>query len=143
MESQSIALSTSEVEALQPMKRNYAVIAGLILAAGAILSGPPIFAHHAATMFDSTKVVEITGTIKELQWTNPHIWIQIQVQNSEGSRQEWSIEGGGPNSLSRQGWRPTTFKPGEAVTLRINPMRDGTHAGLFVGAKFSDGKTLG
>ena len=89
------------------------------------------------------KVIEITAKVKELQWTNPHIWIQIEVQNADGVRQEWSIEGGGPNSLSRQGWRPTTFKPGETVTLRINPMRDGTNAGLFVGVKFSDGKTLG
>ncbi|HET9220524.1 MAG TPA: DUF6152 family protein [Terriglobia bacterium] len=103
----------------------------------------PIRAHHAATMFDTTKVIEIKGTVKELQWTNPHIWIQIYVEKSDGSREEWSIEGGGPNSLSRQGWRPTTFKPGDLVTLRINPMRDGSSAGLFVGAKFSNATTLG
>ena len=63
--------------------------------------------HHAATMFDSTKVVEITATVKEFQWTNPHVWIQVYVQKPDGKREEWSIEGGGPNSLSRQGWRPT------------------------------------
>ena len=128
------------------MTRNCIVLAGLILAAGFIvisIGGSPAFAHHAATMFDITKVVEITGAVKELQWTNPHIWIQIEIAKSSGAREEWSIEGGGPNSLSRQGWRPTTFKPGDTVTLRINPMRDGTHAGLFVGAKFSDGKKLG
>ena len=125
------------------MTRNRVVPAVMILAAGLTIGGPLIFAHHAATMFDTTKVVEITGSVKELQWANPHIWIQIEVANSASVREEWSIEGGGPNSLSRQGWRPTTFKPGETVILRINPMRDGTHAGLFVGAKFSDGKTLG
>src|SRR5262245_55741365 len=113
-------------------------LAGLILIATVTLR-----AHHSAAMFDSAKVVEITGSIKELQWTNPHIWIQIEVRNTTGVREEWSIEGGGPNSLSRQGWRPTTFKPGDVVSLRINPMRDGTHAGLFVGAKFSNGTTLG
>ena len=119
------------------------VFAGLILVAAGTPGGSSLLGHHAATMFDTTKVIEITATVKELQWTNPHIWIQIEVQNAAGVRQEWSIEGGGPNSLSRQGWRPTTFKPGETVTLRINPMRDGTNAGLFVGVKFSDGKTLG
>jgi hypothetical protein len=118
------------------------VIVGMLLVGGSYLS-PPTYAHHAATMFDTTKVVEITGTVKELQWTNPHIWIQVYVQKSGGAREEWSIEGGGPNSLSRQGWRPTTFKPGDVVTLRINPMRDGTTAGLFVGAKFSNATTLG
>lgn len=102
-----------------------------------------LLGHHSAAMFDNTKVVEMSGTIKEFQWTNPHVWIQINVQTAAGVREEWSIEGGGPNTLSRQAWRPTTFKPGETVTFRINPMRDGTHAGLFVGAKFSDAKTLG
>ena len=99
-------------------------------------------AHHSAAMFDNTKVLELSGTVKEMQWTNPHIWIQVYVQKA-GAREEWSIEGGGPNTLSRQGWRPTSFKPGAAVTIRINPMRDGTSAGLFVGAKFADGSTLG
>lgn len=119
------------------------ILALLAVTAGVAVSGAPVFAHHSATMFDTTKVIEITGKVKELQWTNPHIWIQIEVQSASGTRQEWSIEGGGPNTLSRQGWRPTTFTPGDSVTLRVNPMRDGTPAGLFVGAKFSDGKTLG
>ena len=114
------------------------VLAILVLAA----VQPVLLGHHSAAMFDNAKVIEISGAIKEFQWTNPHVWIQVNVQSSSGT-QEWSIEGGGPNSLSRQGWRPTTFKPGETVTFRINPMRDGTHAGLFVGAKFSDAKTLG
>jgi hypothetical protein len=94
-------------------------------------------------MFDNSKVKEITGTVKEFQWTNPHVWIQVYVQSPAGGREEWSIEGGGPNSLSRQGWRVTTFKPGEVVTIRVNPMKDGTNAGLFIGAKFSDAKTIG
>jgi len=103
----------------------------------------PAAAHHANTMFDLTKVIELNATIKELQWTNPHIWIQVYVQKPDGTREEWSIEGGGPNSLSRQGWRPTSFKAGEVVSVRINPMRDGTSAGLFVGARFADARTLG
>jgi hypothetical protein len=125
------------------MRLKRVVLAGLILVATGALVKTSLVAHHAATMFDTTKVIEVTAKVKEFQWTNPHIWIQIEVQSTSGARQEWSIEGGGPNSLSRQGWRPTTFTPGETVTLRINPMRDGTHAGLFVGAKFADGKTLG
>lgn len=103
----------------------------------------PVLAHHSASMFDSAKVIELTGTVKEFQWTNPHVWIQLEVTGQNGTKQEWSIEGGGPNSLSRQGWRPTTFKFGAAVTLRVNPMRDGSPGGLFVGAKFADATTLG
>ena len=105
----------------------------------------PLVAHHSAAMFDNQKTMELTGTVKEFQWTNPHVWIQVNVDKagSPGGKEEWSVEGGSPNSLSRNGWRKSTFTPGAPVTIRVNPMRDGTHAGNFVGAKFADGKTLG
>ena len=99
-------------------------------------------AHHSAAMFDDAKVVELHGTVKELQWTNPHVWLQVLV-NGEGVATEWSIEGGSPNSLSRQGWRSTTFKGGDVVAVRINPMKDGTPGGSFIGAQFADGHTVG
>jgi hypothetical protein len=122
------------------MKR---IIALFIIAGGLCLAAQSAVAHHSAAMFDPEKVKELTGTIKEFQWKNPHIWIQIYVQNAAGGREEWSVEGGGPNSLSRQGWRPTTFKPGDTVSIKVNPMKDGSTGGLFVGAKLADGKTLG
>lgn len=113
------------------------------LACAAVLSAAAPRAHHSAAMFDDTKVVELKGTVKELQWANPHIWLQVVVDDN-GKKTEWSIEGGSPNSLSRQGWRATTFKPGDVVTVRINPMKDGTPAGNFVAARFeADGKTIG
>src|SRR5215510_13038540 len=121
------------------MKR---IIAALILV-GFCLAAQSALAHHSAAMFDPEKVKELSGTVKEFQWKNPHVWIQIYVQNAAGAKEEWSIEGGGPNSLSRQGWRPTTFKPGDAVSIKVNPMKDGSAAGQFIGAKFADGKTVG
>ena len=103
----------------------------------------PLAAHHSAALFDDEKVVELNGTIKEMQWSNPHIWIQVVVDNN-GQKTEWSVEGGSPNSLSRNGWRATTFKAGDAVTMRVNPMKDGSAGGSFIGVKFKEtGKTLG
>lgn len=99
-------------------------------------------AHHSATMFDNTKVKELSGTVKEFQWKNPHVWIQLNVQNG-GKQEEWSIEGGSPNSLSRNGWRPSTFAPGTSVSIKVNPMKDGSTGGQFIGAKFTDGTTIG
>ena len=99
-------------------------------------------AHHSAAMFDNTRVKDLSGTVKEFQWKNPHVWLQLNVQNGD-VKEEWSIEGGSPNTLSRQGWRPTTFTPGAVVSLKVNPMKDGSPGGLFVGAKFDDGKTIG
>lgn len=103
----------------------------------------PVLAHHSASMFDDAKVVEKKVVVKELQWTNPHVWLQVIIDEN-GKKTEWSLEGGSPNTLSRQGWRATTFKAGDVVTVRFNPMKDGSAAGLFVGAKFdADGKTIG
>ena len=121
------------------MKRTVA----FIIAAALCLGAQSALAHHSAAMFDHEKVKELSGTIKEFQWKNPHVWIQVYVQNAAGAKEEWSVEGGGPNSLSRQGWRPTTFKPGDVVTIKVNPMKDGSAAGTFIGAKLADGKTVG
>jgi len=122
------------------MKRIAAV---LIISFALCLAVQSALAHHSAAMFDNQKVKELTGTVKEFQWKNPHVWIQVYVPNAGGVKEEWSVEGGGPNSLSRQGWRPTTFKPGDAVSIKVNPMKDGSLGGQFIGAKLADGTTIG
>ena len=100
-------------------------------------------AHHSSAMFDKTIVRHVTATVTEFQWTNPHIWIQIDIENEETDTGEWSIEGLGPNSLFRKGWRPNSFEPGDVIEIKFNPMRDGSQAGGFIGAKFADGSTIG
>ena len=113
------------------------VVAGLIT-----LSGTSA-AHHSNAMFDKEQLLEVTTTVREFQWTNPHVWIQVYIDNEDGEQEEWSIEGIGPNTLFRKGWRPDSFQPGDVVEMKIFPMRDGSNAALFVGAKFADGRTLG
>jgi hypothetical protein len=117
----------------------------ILTAAGlaAVMAAGPAAAHHSAAMFDMTKTVTITGVVKEFQWTNPHTWIQVVVTGPAGKATEWSIESQSTGTLSRQGWRPKTFKPGDKVSVRLNPMKDGTSAGFFVGAILADGKSLG
>ena len=119
------------------------IISALLVACGVVIGTQALVAHHAGTMF-SDEVKEISGTIKEFQFTNPHSWIQVMVETKPGDPpQEWSVEWGSPNQLGRNGIRPSTFKPGTKVTMRVRPMRDGSPAGGFVGAKFEDGKTVG
>lgn len=107
------------------------VLVSLLLAA-------PTQAHHSTAMFDPTKSVTLKGTLKELQWTNPHSWIQILADGKE-----WSIECGSPNSMSRQGWTRTAIKPGEPITLVMRPMKDGTAAGMLLSVTLPDGRVLG
>jgi len=113
-------------------------LAGLMLI-GAQMAG----AHHSGAGFNAGEVKEISGTIKEFQFLNPHTWIQVMVTDADGQQQEWSVEWGSPNTLARRGVRPSTFPPGAEVTMRINPMANGAPAGGFIGAKFKDGTVVG
>jgi hypothetical protein len=91
------------------------------------------FAHHSFAMFDNKTEKTITGTVKEFQWTNPHIWVQVMVKNpSTGKDEEWSIEGGSPNGLSRRGWSRNVMKPGDQISIKIHPMKDGSHGGSLM-----------
>jgi hypothetical protein len=107
------------------------------LAAGSAL------AHHSANMFDRARAQTIAGTVKEFQWTNPHAWLQVNVVDEQGKTVEWSVEMGGINSLARSGYRPGTFKPGDAVSVHLAPHVDGVPAGLYIGARLNDGSVLG
>ena len=93
-------------------------------------------------MFDRTKEVTIAGTVKEFQWTNPHSSFQVLVPQSDGSQQEWSVEMNGPNNLIRQGWKRTTIKPGDKVSVTLNPLRDGKPGGWYVGISLPNGQKL-
>lgn len=100
-------------------------------------------AHHSFAMFDREKQVTLEGTVREFQWTNPHVFVQLLVKNDKGIDEEWSIEGASPNMLFRRGWTAQSFKPGDRVTVIMNPLRDGQRGGNFVFARLPDGKTLG
>jgi hypothetical protein len=103
----------------------------------------PVVAHHSFSMFDETKEVVLKGEVKEFQWSNPHTWIQLNVADASGRVVEWSIEGGSPNLLGRQGWKRNTLKSGDPIEVTINPLRDGQPGGSFVRALLPDGRKLG
>jgi acyl dehydratase len=94
-------------------------------------------------MFDGSKRMTLTGTVREFQWTNPHSYIQLVVKQPDGTEQEWSLEMGANAYLYNLGWRPSTVKPGDTLTVKVDPLRNGSHGGLLVEALTADGKTLG
>lgn len=111
-------------------------------AAAAWLSGSAL-GHHSFAMFEREKKVTLVGTVREFQWTNPHSWIEMDVPDSTGKPEHWSVEMNSPNNLGRQGWRSSTLKPGDKVTVVISPLRNGDKGGLFVSATLPNGKVLG
>ena len=124
-----------------PMANKTALFMALGVAAASL--GGPALAHHSFAMFDRQKEVVLKGTVKTFQWTNPHSFIEIDVTGADGKVQPYSIEMNSPNNLTRQGWKSTSLKPGDKVTVTMNPLRDGTEGGLFVSVQLADGKILG
>ena len=114
------------------------------LAAISMSAVGPASAHHSTAMFDASRKVILSGTIREFQWTNPHCWIQINSAAADGHpAREWSIELGSPNTISRGGWRRTTLVPGQRVNMVVNPMRDGSPGAALVSVTLADGTIYG
>lgn len=100
-------------------------------------------AHHSFAMFDSTKKLTLSGTVKEFQWTNPHSYIQLLTKDSAGKQVEWSLEMGAPMYLYARGLRPSSLKAGQQVSITINPLRSGATGGVVLDIMTPDGKFIG
>ena len=99
------------------MKRNFLIV--LALCVGLLGGAIQVMAHHAiAAEFDTTKPIKFTGTVKSVDWMNPHIYVNIETKDEAGKTIVYSVEGGPPNSLYRQGWRKDTLKIGQTVQVR-------------------------
>lgn len=110
------------------------VIAALTLA-------PPSIAHHSFAMFDFQKNVTLVGSVKEFQWGNPHVFIDLLVPDAGGPH-TWSIELTSPSHLVRNGWKPTSLKTGDEVSIVIHPLRDGRNGGTYVSGAHADGSAV-
>jgi hypothetical protein len=107
-----------------------------------MFSAGAAFAHHSAAGIDRNQSKTITGTVKEFRWGNPHAWIDLDVPNEKGVVDTWSIEMTSPTFLLRAGWKSSTIKAGEKLSVTVRPFRDGTPGGLFVSVTLADGKVM-
>jgi hypothetical protein len=112
------------------------------LALAVTIAAVPATAHHSFAVFDMSAQKTVTGTVKKVDWTNPHIWIWIDVANGKGGSDVYGFEGMSPNFLERRGWKRTTLKTGDPITVVYRPLRDGTNGGMFVSSKLADGTAL-
>ena len=114
----------------------------LALIGASVAIAVPAYAHHTASMFAMDKEVVLNGTVKEFQYTNPHSWIQVMVPGATGTPVEWSIETQAPIVLLRAGIKPTSFQPGDKITIRLHPLKDGGAGGELIDAKKEDGSVV-
>ena len=108
-----------------------------------VLVAQPALAHHSFANFDLGREITVAGTIKEVQFTNPHVLLQVMVPDGKGGQTEWSIEAGAPGMLLRTGWKPNTLKTGDAVTVVTHPAKNGEANGSLIRVTLPDGRTLG
>lgn len=114
-----------------------------IAGAGIMSAATAAWSHHSPAMFDLQATGKVTGTVRAFQWTNPHSYIQLVVKDAKGREQEWSFEMAAPMYLYAHGWRPSTVKAGDTLTITYAPLRKGGSAGLAVEVIGADGKPLG
>jgi Family of unknown function (DUF6152) len=122
------------------MKRQNSLFAILTIALIAAAVAPA-FAHHSFAAFDITTQKTVTGTVHKVDWTNPHIWLWIDVTNDKGTTDTFGFEGMSPNFLARRGWTRTTLKVGDKITINYRPMKDGSKGGMFMTGQ-ANGKAL-
>jgi len=114
----------------------------IALTAGFLLASIPLWAHHGASEYDMTKIVSLSGTVKELQYVNPHTLLTFTVKDDNGKAMEWQGELPSPNLLSRRGWSRSTLKPGDQVTIIGAPAKNGEHGLQVKKLVFPDGHEL-
>jgi len=118
----------------RPALASLALVVALAATAGA---------HHSPVMFDRTVAKTLVGTVVRFTWTNPHSAIQLDVPNESGGVDRWGVELGSPQSMARNGWRSNIIKPGDTVTVVVNPLKSGEFGGIFVSLTLPDGRKLG
>ena len=100
-------------------------------------------AHHSPIVFDRTKQVTILGTVTEFRWGNPHSWIHIDVADKDGKVGNWAVEMDPASHLSREGWRSSTLKPGDKISVVVFPLRNDEKGGQYISVTLPDGTKLG
>jgi hypothetical protein len=102
----------------------------------------PVFAHHGNSAYDMSKTVPVKATVTRFEYTNPHTQVYYDITNDKGEVEHWVAETTNPAMLNRVGWSRDTLKPGDQVTLWVNPNKVGAKVTFLQKVTLADGKEL-
>jgi len=114
-----------------------------VLFATLAISATPTLAHHSFAMFDTAAPLTLTGVVTRVEWTNPHVYIEMDVTEPVKGATHWSIELGSPSILQRGGWKFNSVKKGDKVSAIVSPLRNGEPGSLLTRITLPDGRVLG
>jgi len=118
------------------------VLAFLAAAAGVLISFVPLSAHHGSAAFETGKSVVMKGAVTRWFWANPHCFLSYYVKDESGNITHWVAETSNPPDMINRGWSKGTFKPGDEVTVTVEPVKNGRPAGRLLQVVLPNGKTL-
>jgi len=114
-----------------------------LLIAATFAAAQPAFAHHSFAMFDMGQQKTISGTVKSVEWTAPHVWIWVSAGDGSSDIQTYGIETVDPGALARwDGWTRQSLHAGDKVTVEVHPLRDGKPGGSLIRITLADGRIL-
>ena len=117
--------------------------AGVSIAAmGVLLLSVPLAAHHGAAALDTGKEMTLKGTVTEWIWSNPHCFLQFDAKDDTGAVRNWAVETQNPTAMTQRGWSRTSFKAGDAVTVTLEPVKNGQAIGRLLTVILPSGDKL-
>lgn len=122
------------------MQIRLAIVFGMAVG---LLGSVPSMAHHTGSTLLSPTTVTLKGVVKNWLWSNPHCLLTLEVTQDNGQVVQWVAEAQAPNSIFPAGYRKNSFKPGDAVTVTLNPVTNGQPYGRIARVVLADGRTLG
>jgi hypothetical protein len=115
----------------------------LLLITGLLICAPQLFAHHGNASFDTDKKLTMKATVTEWFWANPHCFLKFDVSDEKGNVIHWTAETSNPSDMSNLGWSKETFKPGDQVSVTLQPVKNGRPIGRVMEVVLPSGQTLG
>jgi hypothetical protein len=113
------------------------------LVAGLLVLDGPVFAHHlTGYAYDTKNPITLKGTVTEFDWSNPHAKLYFDMTDDHGAVKHWTCETASPNRLSRNGWTQDSLKNGDAITITLDPSRNGESSGYVERVVLANGTVL-
>ena len=116
---------------------------GALLGLGLLISAAPLFAHHGNSNFDIDKKLTLKATVTDWVWANPHCWLKFEATDDKGNVVHWIAETSNPADMTNLGWSKQVFKPGDRVTVTLQPVKNGQPIGRVMQVVLANGQTLG